>query len=94
MIELIAARGNTSLETALELTKSLRLEIQALGVRVSEAASGEELSRKGSSRAKTKAQQDGELKMIISDMRALLESIEDAVPLINLAITTLSLIHI
>jgi len=88
MIELIAARGNTSLETALELTKSLRLEIQALGVRVSEAASGEELSRKGSSRAKTKAQQDGELKMIISDMRALLESIEDAVPLINLAITT------
>jgi len=88
MIELITARVNTTLGSAFDLTTSLRLDIQALGVRVFGAVSDEELSQKGSSRAKSKPQRDGELKMIISDMRALLERIEDAVPLINLAITT------
>jgi hypothetical protein len=32
MIELIAARGNTSLDSAVALTKSIRMEIQSLGV--------------------------------------------------------------
>lgn len=88
MIELITARGNTSLESALALTKSLRWDIQALGVRLAKAAANEELARKGSSRANSKVQNELELKGIISDMTALLERIEDAVPLINLAITT------
>lgn len=88
MIELITARGNTSLESALSLTKALRWKIQALGVRLSKAAADEELSRRGSSKAKSKAQNELELKSVVSDMRILLESIEDAVPLINLAITT------
>jgi len=88
MIELITARGNTSLESALALTKSLRWDIQALGVRLAKAAANEELTRKGSSRANSKIQNEIELKGVISDMTSLLEKIEDAVPLINLAITT------
>ncbi|CAO2658323.1 Nn.00g060460.m01.CDS01 [Neocucurbitaria sp. VM-36] len=88
MIELIAARGNTSLESAVTLTKSLRWEIQTLGSRVERAVAEEQLSRRGSSKAKSRAQNDVELKVIISEMKKLLERIEDAVPLINLAITT------
>ncbi|KAF2098370.1 Ran-binding-domain-containing protein, partial [Rhizodiscina lignyota] len=88
MIELIAARGNTSLESAVTLTKALRWDIQSLGVRLAKAATDEELQRKGSSRAKSAAQNEQELKQIIADMRRLLERVEDAVPLISLAITT------
>lgn len=88
MIELIAARGNTSLESAVMLTKSLRWDIQTLGSRVEQAVAEEQLARRGSSKAKSRAYNDIELKSIISDMKKLLERIEDAVPLINLAITT------
>lgn len=88
MIDLIAARGNTSLESAVSLTKSLRWDIQTLGSRVEKAVTQEQLARRGSSKANPRAQNDAELKVIISDMRKLLERIEDAVPLINLAITT------
>lgn len=88
MIELIAARGNTSLESAVVLTKSLRWDIQTLGSRVEQAVVEEQLSRRGSSKAKSRDQNDMELKVIISEMKKLLERIEDAVPLINLAITT------
>ncbi|KAB2571235.1 Ran-specific GTPase-activating protein 30 [Lasiodiplodia theobromae] len=88
MIELISARGNTSLESAVILTKSLRWDIQSLGVRLAKAAGEEELQRRGSSRAKPKADNELEVKFIISDIKKLLARIEDAVPLINLAITT------
>jgi hypothetical protein len=88
MIELIAARGNTSLESAVTLTKSLRWDIQTLGSRVEKAVVEEQLSRRGSSKAKSRAQNDVELKVIILEMKKLLERIEDSVPLINLAITT------
>ncbi|KAL1303405.1 hypothetical protein AAFC00_006797 [Neodothiora populina] len=88
MIELIAARGNTSLESAVSLTKDIRWEIQGLGIRLSKAANEEELLRRRSKRAKSREQNELELKLIISDVRKLLDRIEDAVPLINLAITT------
>ncbi|KAI9708640.1 MAG: hypothetical protein M1820_003858 [Bogoriella megaspora] len=88
MIELIAARGNTTLESAVNLTKDIRWAIQDLGTRLNKAADDEELFRRGSSRAKSKEQTDLNLKLIVSDIKKLLERIEDAVPLINLAITT------
>lgn len=88
MIELIAARGNTSLESAVVLTKDLRWEIQALGLRLANAANEEELYRRKSSRAKSREQNELELQLIVSDVKKLLSRIEDAVPLINLAITT------
>jgi len=88
MIELIAARGNTSLESAVTLTKSLRWDIQSLGIRLAKAVGEAQLARKGSSRAASRAQNDLELKLIMAEIKKLLNRIEDAVPLINLAITT------
>ena len=74
-----SARGNTSLESAVSLTKSLRWEIQNLGQRLATAANAEE--------SYDKAQHERELKQITQAIRELLTRIEDAVPLINLAIT-------
>ena len=83
-----SARGNTSLESAVFLTKSLRWEIQTLGQRLATAANEEALAKRGSSKAKSKAENDLELKIVLQDMKKLLGKLEDAVPLINLAITT------
>jgi hypothetical protein len=88
MIELIAARGNTSLESAVSLTKAIRHDIQSLARRLEKAASAEELAHRGALSAKAQAQNEIEIKLIISDIRKVLEKIEDAVPLMNLAITT------
>ncbi|EFE31084.1 uncharacterized protein ARB_01952 [Trichophyton benhamiae CBS 112371] len=87
MIELIAARGNTSLESAVNLTKTLRLDIQNLGQRLAQVVGNEEAHGKGAS-AKRRAQLDAEINSVIREIRTLLDRIEDAVPLINLAITT------
>jgi len=52
------------------------------------AANQEDLARKGSSKAQSKARNVLELQAIIKQIKKLLTKIEDAVPLINLAITT------
>jgi RanGTP-binding protein len=88
MIELIAARGNTSLESAVSLTKSIRHDIQSLARRLEKAATAEELAHRGALSSKARAQNEVEIKLIISDIRRVLQRIEDAVPLMNLAITT------
>ena len=75
------------MESAVSLTKSLRWEIQALGQRLASAANAEELVRNKGSKAQDKAQHEQELKRIVQSIRNLLNRIEDAVPLINLAIT-------
>ncbi|KAF8459448.1 RanGTP-binding protein-domain-containing protein [Terfezia claveryi] len=80
LVEIISARGNTSLENAVSLTKSLRYDIQALGQRLAElnAQSGAERRRR--------TRED--IKAVMDDIKLLLNRIEDAVPLINLAVTT------
>jgi hypothetical protein len=83
-----AARGNTSLESAVSLTKALRYDIQNLARRLEKAATAEELARKGVISVKARAENDAEIKRIIQDIRNVLDRIEDAVPLMNLAITT------
>ncbi|WEW58695.1 Ran-specific GTPase-activating protein 30 [Emydomyces testavorans] len=88
MIELIAARGNTSLESAVSLTKGLRWDIQSLGQRLADVVSKEQLSRKGAASSARRGEVSAQIKLIIKDIRQLLDRIEDAVPLINLAITT------
>ncbi|KAE8453533.1 hypothetical protein EG329_010394 [Mollisiaceae sp. DMI_Dod_QoI] len=88
MIDIISARGNTTLETAQTLTSNLRLEIQALGVRLDKAAAAEESSRKKSTRTISKAAHQAEIRRIIQDIKKLLSSIEKKVPLINLAMVT------
>lgn len=70
------------------LTKDLRWDIQSLGVRLAKAASAEESARRGNSRSKPRPDHKAELHFIIQDIKRLLTRIEDAVPLINLAIAT------
>lgn len=88
MIELIAARGNTSLESALTLCKDLRYDIQKLGQRLQKTAEAEHALRHTNTRASSREQADHELKLVINQIKLLLARIEDAVPLISLAITT------
>lgn len=90
MIELIAARGNTSLESAVSLTKELRKDIERLSQRIGKAAAEQQAYRTGSSRSKSTGQaaDEVEMQLISIDMKKLLTRIEDAVPLINLALTT------
>jgi len=59
-----------------------------LGIRVAKAATAEEASRRMHNRAKSKLVHQHEIRAIIQDLRNLLARIEDAVPLINLALTT------
>ena len=75
------------MESAVSLTKSLRWEIQALGQRLASAANTDEQVRRKSSKAQDKVQHEHELRRILQAIRKLLNRIEDAVPLINLAIT-------
>jgi hypothetical protein len=76
------------LESAVTLTKALRWDIQSLGIRLSKAAAAEEHARHGKSCSKSRSNNDAELRFIIDEIKRILLCIEDAVPLINLAITT------
>jgi hypothetical protein len=76
------------LASAVTLTKGLRYDIQALGIRLEKAAAAEELSTRNKTKAKSQTTHEFEIRQILQDMKKLLERIEDAVPLINLAITT------
>jgi hypothetical protein len=78
LIEIIAARGNTTLNSTVQLTVSLRNDINDFGQRMSETM--ETLSKADGAKGQSKA--------IIQDMKMLLARIEDAVPLISLALTT------
>lgn len=82
-----SARGNTTLESAVSLTKSLRREIQALGQRLAEAANTDERAHSGKLKAQEKAQHELDLKRVVQSIKKLLNKIDDAVPMINLAIT-------
>ncbi|KAI9800920.1 MAG: hypothetical protein M1833_003057 [Piccolia ochrophora] len=88
MIELLSARGNTSLESALTLTRSLRWDFQSLGLQMAKAANAEELARQRNAKSNARSQPVIGLKLILKEVRQLLDRIEDAVPLISLAITT------
>ena len=71
----------------MSLTKSLRWEIQDLGQRLAAAAGAEEAMQRKGPKSYDRAQHERELKQIVLAIRKLLSRIEDAVPLINLAIT-------
>lgn len=64
------------------------MDIQALGQRLANAAASEELLRRGARSSRDRSRNDAEIKSIIRDIKRLLVRIEDAVPLMNLAITT------
>jgi hypothetical protein len=74
------------LESAVPLAKSLHREIVSLGRRLEHAAIVQEDSHLGNDIGETKRRQS-ELKMIISDIKSLLERIDSDIPSLQLAIT-------
>ena len=85
MIELISARGNTTLESAVSLCKSIRTDLEDIGQKLEKVSKCVENRQ---ANAAAKAQNESELNAVIGKMKQLLMRIDDAVPLINLAITT------
>ncbi|BFZ59781.1 Ran-specific GTPase-activating protein 30 [Saitoella coloradoensis] len=82
LIDIIAARGNTILDSTVRLTAGLRRDIQRFGVRVGEVVDAREGGcAKGKGREK-------EVKEILEGMKELLMRVEEAVPFISLALTT------
>ena len=76
------------MESAVTLTKAVRWDIQSLGFRLEKAASAEESSRRNKTKVESKLEHEKEIRQIVLDIRKLLHRIDDAIPLINLAITT------
>lgn len=68
LIEIISARGNTSLGSTVHLTNSLRRDINAFAKRVSDAADEQEISRHINK---------NNMGAIMADMKNLLSRIED-----------------
>ncbi|KAK9468912.1 RanGTP-binding protein-domain-containing protein [Lipomyces arxii] len=81
LIQLIAARGNTSLDSTVSLTRSLRREINEFDENVERASEAIQsaTSREEQKKAATKVKEY---------MIGLLDRIEEAIPLISLALTT------
>ncbi|GAO50971.1 Ran-binding-domain-containing protein [Saitoella complicata NRRL Y-17804] len=82
LIDIIAARGNTILDSTVRLTAGLRRDIQRFGVRVGEVVDARE---GGGSKGKGR---EKEVKEILEGMKELLMRVEEAVPFISLALTT------
>lgn len=70
------------------MTKELQWDVQSLGLRIQKAAAVEEDSIQTKSKAASQAAHEDEIRRIAEDIRALLIRIEDAIPMITLAITT------
>ncbi|KAK9474832.1 RanGTP-binding protein-domain-containing protein [Dipodascopsis tothii] len=81
LIQLIAARGNTSLDSTVALTRALRHEINEFDERVESAGRRIAAARTADDRKRA-------AKSIESYMLGLLARIEDSIPLISLALTT------
>ncbi|KAK9369997.1 RanGTP-binding protein-domain-containing protein [Lipomyces kononenkoae] len=81
LIQLIAARGNTSLDSTAALTRALRRDINEFDDRVEQAS--QRMQQGKSTDEKRKAARSVEQYML-----GLLSRIEDSIPLISLALTT------
>ncbi|KAH8882126.1 Ran-binding-domain-containing protein [Thozetella sp. PMI_491] len=86
LIEFKSGRGNVFLEGAVPLVKSLNRDIVELGKRLENAATTEENSRRAGAKGPTAAARVG-LTLIITDIKNLLDRIDQDIPLIQLAIT-------
>ncbi|KAF2971708.1 hypothetical protein GQX73_g1820 [Xylaria multiplex] len=84
-IELRYTRGDSALETVVRTARGLRQDIDALGERLKAATSVQTPPLNGARDSKaTAARRQAELAGIIGDIKDLITSIDDAIPLINL----------
>ncbi|KAI0969577.1 RanGTP-binding protein-domain-containing protein [Xylaria arbuscula] len=84
-IELRYTRGDSALETVVRTSRELREDIDALGERLKNATSAQTSPLSGARDSKAAvARRQAELAGIIVDIKDLITSIDDAIPLINL----------
>lgn len=86
LIELISARGNTSLDSTMELTRSLKHDIDEFEHQVDEI--NDKIVELGALGAKQGDSAKRAAEKVESYMKDLLFRIEEAIPLISLALTT------
>ncbi|KAI0453743.1 RanGTP-binding protein-domain-containing protein [Xylaria acuta] len=89
-IELRYTRGDAALEAVVRTARGLREDIDALGERLKNATSTQALPPNGIRDSKAAAvRQQAELTGIIGDIKCLITSIDDAIPLINLWVSAI-----
>ncbi|KAI8051200.1 RanGTP-binding protein-domain-containing protein [Syncephalis plumigaleata] len=88
LVEIIAARGNTALESVLELTTTLRRDMDRFARRLADDVATWEESEKHDNKEETMEARATSVARVTRELKALLARIEDAVPFLNLALTT------
>ncbi|KAI1301087.1 RanGTP-binding protein-domain-containing protein [Xylaria venustula] len=89
-IELRYTRGDSALETVVRTARELREDIDALGERLKNATSAQTSLLSGARDSKAAvARRQAELAGIIVDIKNLITSIDDAIPLINLWVSAI-----
>jgi hypothetical protein len=88
LVEIIAARGNTALESVLELTTTLRRDMDRFARRLADDVATWEESEKQDNKEETAEARATSVARVTRELKALLARIEDAVPFLNLALTT------
>ncbi|KAK8037898.1 hypothetical protein PG994_014665 [Apiospora phragmitis] len=87
-IEFRYTRGNAALEAVVHTSRELREDIDALGKKLADAAlPGEETAQAGY--ATSAKQRHADMVSILSQMKYLIVSIDDAIPLINLWVSAI-----
>ncbi|KAJ2458558.1 Ran-specific GTPase-activating protein 30 [Coemansia sp. RSA 2424] len=87
LVEIIAARGHSTLAGALHLTHSLRRDILALGSAMASPHKSN-ISLASPRKSNTSIASSSSPLVVVEELQALLDKIDDAVPLLNLALTT------
>ncbi|KAI0811290.1 RanGTP-binding protein-domain-containing protein [Xylaria sp. FL0064] len=90
-IELRYTRGDSALETVVRTARGLREDIAALGERLKNATSAAQTPPPGGARDSKAAvaRRHAELAGVIADIKDLITSIDDAIPLINLWVSAI-----
>ncbi|KAI1347979.1 RanGTP-binding protein-domain-containing protein [Xylaria sp. FL0043] len=90
-IELRYTRGDSALETVVRTARGLREDIDALGERLKNATSAAQTPPPGGARDSKAAvaRRQAELAGVIADIKDLITSIDDAIPLINLWVSAI-----
>ncbi|KAI1654763.1 Ran-binding-domain-containing protein [Daldinia decipiens] len=90
-IEFRFARGNSTLEAVVQTAQELRANVDSLGKRLEVAALADQSHQDGKAKgpAATASMRRIEVKNIITDIKQLIEDIDDSIPLINLWVSAI-----
>ncbi|KAI0844660.1 Ran-binding-domain-containing protein [Daldinia vernicosa] len=90
-IEFRYARGNSTLEAVVQTAQELRANVDSLGKRLEAAALADQSRQNGKAKgpAATASMRSIEVKSIITDIKQLIEDIDDSIPLINLWVSAI-----